>query len=104
MSRLFGGRVARRLEALVALLVPALLVIPSPLSAQALTVAPGAQADQQCFPQTGQCISGRIRQYWQENGGLEVFGYPTTDQHQEVIESRPFQVQWFERNRLELHP
>jgi uncharacterized protein YkwD len=81
-----------------------LLLAPTALSARSLTAAPAVQGDQQCFPQTGLCISGRIRQYWQENGGLDVFGYPTSDQHQELIENRPFQVQWFERNRLELHP
>src|SRR5438093_346917 len=63
-----------------------------------------AQTDQRCFPETGQCISGRIRQFWEQNGGLPVFGFPTTDQHEEPIEGKPFQVQWFERNRLELHP
>jgi hypothetical protein len=70
-----------------------------------LCLAPIAQAqDQRCFPETNQCISGRIRQYWEQNGGLPVFGFPTTDQHEELVEGRPFQVQWFERNRLELHP
>jgi endonuclease YncB( thermonuclease family) len=70
-----------------------------------LCLAPAAQAqDQRCFPETGQCISGRIQQYWEQNGGLPVFGFPTTDQHEELVEGRPFQVQWFERNRLELHP
>jgi hypothetical protein len=70
-----------------------------------LCLAPIAQAqDQRCFPETGQCISGRTRQFWEQNGGLPVFGFPTTDQHQEQIEGKPFQVQWFERNRLELHP
>src|SRR5262245_3405417 len=60
--------------------------------------------DQRCFPETGQCISGRIREFWEQNGGLPVFGFPTTNQHEEQIEGKPFQVQWFERNRLELHP
>jgi hypothetical protein len=70
-----------------------------------LVLVPTAQAqDQRCFPETGQCISGRIRQYWEQNGGLPVFGFPTTNQHEELVEGRPFQVQWFERNRLELHP
>jgi hypothetical protein len=70
-----------------------------------LCLAPIAQAqDQRCFPETGQCISGRIREFWEQNGGLPVFGFPTTDQHEELVEGRPFQVQWFERNRLELHP
>src|SRR5262245_22929067 len=60
--------------------------------------------DQRCFPETGQCISGRIREFWEQNGGLPVFGFPTTDQHEELVEGKPFQVQWFQRNRLELHP
>jgi hypothetical protein len=71
-----------------------------------LTIVPiaAAQGDQRCFPETNQCISGRIREFWEQNGGLPVFGFPITDQHEELIENKPFQVQWFERNRLELHP
>ena len=60
--------------------------------------------DSRCFPETGQCIAGRIREYWEQNGGLAVFGYPTTPLRVETIEGRQLQVQWFERNRLELHP
>jgi hypothetical protein len=63
-----------------------------------------AQTEEQCFPETGYCISGRIRQFWQEQGGLPVFGYPITPQRFELIEGGLYQVQWFERNRLELHP
>ena len=63
-----------------------------------------AQSDQRCFPETGQCIAGRIREFWEQNGGLPVFGFPITPQQEEQIEGKPFQVQWFERNRLELHP
>ncbi len=63
-----------------------------------------AQSDQRCFPETNQCIAGRIREFWEQNGGLPVFGFPITPQHEEQIEGKPFQVQWFERNRLELHP
>jgi hypothetical protein len=70
-----------------------------------LCLVPIVQAqDQRCFPETGQCTGDRIRQFWEQNGGLPVFGFPTTSQHEEQIEGRPFQVQWFERNRLELHP
>src|SRR5215510_14347067 len=69
-----------------------------------LVQAPIQAQEQRCFPETGQCISGRIREFWEQNGGLPVFGFPTTDQHEEQIEGQPFQVQWFERNRLELHP
>ncbi|MFO7169320.1 MAG: YbaY family lipoprotein [Chloroflexota bacterium] len=62
------------------------------------------QADERCFPETGYCISGRIRQFWEQNGGLAVFGLPISPQREESFEGEPFQAQWFERARLELHP
>ncbi len=71
-----------------------------------LAVAPSAaaQGDQRCFPETGHCINGRIRAFWEQNGGLPVFGLPTGPQSEIQIEGKPFQAQLFERNRLELHP
>jgi hypothetical protein len=63
-----------------------------------------AQTTERCFAETGQCIVGRIREYWEKNGGLSVFGLPVTPQRQEQVEGKPIQLQWFERNRLELHP
>lgn len=63
-----------------------------------------AQEERRCFPETGLCIAGRIRAYWEQNGGLAVFGYPITPQQEERTEGLVRQVQWFERNRLELHP
>lgn len=63
-----------------------------------------AQDAQRCFDETGYCIAGRIREFWEQNGGLPVFGLPITPQQEEMIEGQPLQVQWFERNRLELHP
>ncbi len=65
---------------------------------------PAPSANARCFDETGFCIDGRIRQYWEQNGGLMVFGYPIRPQCEELVEGRPYQVQWFERNRLELHP
>ncbi|PDW04428.1 glycosyl hydrolase [Candidatus Viridilinea mediisalina] len=65
---------------------------------------PPSTVGERCFPETGYCISGRIREFWEQNGGLPVFGYPKTPQREEEIEGRRLQVQWFERNRLELHP
>jgi len=49
-------------------------------------------------------VCGRILQYWNENGGLPVFGFPIADQTSQQIEGKSLQLQWFERNRLELHP
>lgn len=72
--------------------------------APAPPAAPKQAGPCQTFPETGQTVCGRILEYWQQNGGLAVFGFPTTDQHNEQIEGRTFAVQWFERNRLELHP
>lgn len=62
-----------------------------------------AQNDARCFPETGYCISGPIRRYWEGNGGLPVFGYPITPLQTETIESWSGPVQWFERDRLEDH-
>jgi len=53
-----------------------------------------------CFAQTGHCIGGRFAQYWQQNGGLPLFGYPLTDELTEDGRT----VQYFERQRFELHP
>ena len=63
-----------------------------------------AQANAHCFAETGYCIAGPIRDFWERNGGLMVFGFPITPQQPELAEGRPTQVQWFERSRLELHP
>jgi CHAT domain-containing protein/tetratricopeptide (TPR) repeat protein len=75
--------------------------------ASAPAVAP-AQAPEEpgarCFPETGQCITGAIRAYWEANGGLAVFGLPVAPEQTEMLEGRPVVTQWFERNRLELHP
>ncbi len=66
--------------------------------------AASAQTAERCFLETGYCISGRMREFWEQNGGLPVFGFPITPLQTEQVEGKPVQVQWFERNRLELHP
>lgn len=63
-----------------------------------------AQSDQRCFSETSYCISGRIREFWEKNGGLPVFGFPIGPQQLQTIEGISVQAQNFERNRLELHP
>lgn len=63
-----------------------------------------AQSSQRCFSETGYCIEGRIREFWESQGGLRVFGYPIGAQMQAPIEGKLYTVQQFERNRLELHP
>jgi hypothetical protein len=68
------------------------------------TVPAQAQDHQRCFAETGQCIQGRIREFWEQNGGTPIFGLPITRPHEAVVDGQSVQVQWFERNRLELHP
>ncbi len=75
---------------------------PAPANPAPAPAPPSENA--RCFEQTGFCIDGRIREYWEQNGGLDVFGLPITPLQVEQIEGKPIQVQWFERNRLELHP
>src|SRR5262245_36329644 len=80
-----------------------LLIVVSTFFALAPTRS-SAQAGERCFPETGFCIAGRIRAYWEQNGGLPIFGFPIGPQQAETIEGQMFQAQWFERVRLELHP
>jgi hypothetical protein len=63
-----------------------------------------AASEPLCFVQTGECIAGPIRTYWERNGGLPVFGYPITPLRVETVDSGwTGPVQWFERDRLEDH-
>ncbi len=68
-----------------------------------------AQTARLCFlnvPGITNCIEGRFRQYWEQNGGLLVFGYPVSAAAQERNRDtgKQYLTQWFERNRFELHP
>lgn len=62
------------------------------------------QAEQRCFPETGFCIDGKIRTFWEKNGGLPVFGFPIGAQEHIISEDKAITMQRFERNRIELHP
>jgi hypothetical protein len=47
-----------------------------------------------------------FRSFWLNNGGLEVFGHPKSEQFQEVnqADGKVYWVQYFERQRMEWHP
>ena len=81
----------------MAIAIIAMLVALAPQSA-------GAQTAQRCFTETNFCISGRIREFWEQNGGLPIFGLPLGPQQEVQIEGKAYQAQQFERTRLELHP
>ncbi len=58
------------------------------------------------FPETGHNLCGAFLSYWERNGGLELFGYPITEEFSELNrqDGRTYTVQYFERNRFEYHP
>lgn len=61
--------------------------------------------EQQCFATTNYCITGRFQQFWEQNGGLPIFGYPITAARSEINpdDGQTYLTQWFERARFELH-
>ena len=84
------------------------VILASIFTLHLLLPAHVAQAAPRCFPEAAPaisaCMDGPIAAFWARNGGLPVFGYPTGIQQEQQVEGRPLQLQWFERNRLELHP
>jgi 5'-nucleotidase len=68
--------------------------------------APSASAAPLCFEQPGvvACVADEFRDFWERNGGLSTFGYPLEAAKQEQTPEGTFLVQYFERQRFELHP
>jgi hypothetical protein len=58
------------------------------------------------FPETQHTLRGVFKRFWEEHAGLTNFGYPLSEEVQEVsvLDNRPYTVQYFERARLEYHP
>lgn len=54
------------------------------------------------FPETGHTVWGEFRNYWQKRGGVEIFGYPISEEFGENGNGRT--VQLFERAKLEYYP
>jgi subtilisin family serine protease len=70
-----------------------------PFGPQAAAPAPAPSNEPLTFAETGQTLQGRFLEFWRDNGGLPVFGYPLTAQNEGEIVS-----QTFERTRFEHHP
>lgn len=85
------------------LIIPILLI----LLAVSLIPAQPIHANPRCFPDTPQishCIDDRFVAYWEQQGGLPIFGYPLTSAYDEQTDVGRRTVQLFERARLEYHP
>ena len=63
------------------------------------------KTDQRYFPETGHLLDGIFLTFWEQSGGLSVFGYPLTNARLEVNpdDGREYIVQYFERQRFEYH-
>lgn len=84
-----------------------IILLALALSVSGLVPAPNTRAaDARCFAQTGQCIQGRFRAFWEQAGGLAVFGYPISPEQpsRNRDTGQTYVTQWFERERFELHP
>jgi len=69
----------------------------------------GNPGDGTWFGETGHTLRNGpapFRDFWLRNGGLEAFGYPLSEQFQEVNsqDGQVYWVQYFERQRMEWHP
>ncbi|HUZ02388.1 MAG TPA: N-acetylmuramoyl-L-alanine amidase [Thermomicrobiaceae bacterium] len=58
------------------------------------------------FQETGHSLALGFRSYWHGNGGLPVFGFPLSEEFQELSQTdgKMHTVQYFERARFEWHP
>lgn len=58
------------------------------------------------FPETGHTLAYGFKEYWEQNGGLYVFGYPISTEFSEYNRDteQDHTVQYFERARFEWHP
>jgi hypothetical protein len=58
------------------------------------------------FKETGHSLSTGFKVFWEKYGGVSQFGYPISEEFQEVnqLDGKTYTVQYFERGRLEYHP
>jgi hypothetical protein len=89
---------------IVSSVIPMVAMGAAGTASQAASVS-SAPMDPYYFPETQHYVSGRFRQYWEDNGGLFVFGYPLTRTYMEAsTDGKQYLTQYFERARFEYHP
>jgi len=56
------------------------------------------------FAPTGHSLCNSFRVYWEQHGGLALYGYPISEEFAErSSDGKNYTVQYFERNRFEYH-
>ena len=58
------------------------------------------------FPQTHHNLRNSFKDYWNANGGLAIYGYPISEEFNELnsADGKTYITQYFERARFEYHP
>lgn len=58
------------------------------------------------FAETAHNLGGQFRAFWQTRGGLDMFGFPISEELREINQQdgQSYIVQYFERARFEWHP
>lgn len=76
-----------------------------PAAMERVAPAPNTR-DRLFFQPVGHTLKGSFLKFWQSHGGLAIFGYPISEEFQEVslTDGKTYTVQYFERNRFEYHP
>jgi hypothetical protein len=71
---------------------------------QWLAAAPALDRD--FFVESGHSLGGAFRGFWQGRGGLAAFGFPISEEFEEINgqDGRAYLVQYFQRARFEYHP
>ena len=54
--------------------------------------------------ESGHTMGGVLRTFWEQQGGITIFGNPISEEFIEQIDGTPMLVQYFERTRLEYLP
>ncbi|MCA1724364.1 MAG: hypothetical protein LC748_09005, partial [Thermomicrobia bacterium] len=62
--------------------------------------------DARYFPETNHSLAYGFRLYWEQHGGVTVFGLPISEEFAELnpTDDRRYDVQYFERAKFERHP
>lgn len=58
------------------------------------------------YSPTGHTLAHSFKDYWEQHGGLAMFGYPISEEFQELskTDGHTYTTQYFERARFEYHP
>jgi hypothetical protein len=88
-------------------LLGAELVVERRAEAPFKPIAPfQSTSERHYFAETGHSLAFAFKRFWEANGGLPIFGYPISEEFEEVSETdgQTYTVQYLERNRFEYHP